>query len=201
MYPLHTWGYHGVRDRLNLLIASDLHYEAVVVSAQTVEQVLKRVIRSELSTARKLVAVAGKGPRHLTAAGSLEDIDVSLRHHCKGLDDIKTTWSLVMKGSPAPRLTDLVDKVCGPGSWHRLAAPHHCHFRNSNGVTVRVRYGLFRARHLLVHSPNAPDGDAIRILSHEGVRIALGLLHPGRGIVSAGLRNPLMKAFPFRKVP
>lgn len=59
MYPLVNWTYDQLCERLTLLKANHLYPELVVVSAQLIEQVIKRHIMREMNLQRRHWVVHG----------------------------------------------------------------------------------------------------------------------------------------------
>ena len=209
MYPLWTWKREGVEQRLQRMLDAELEYEALVASAQVIEQVFKRVIRSELSRRGLQVSKEsepGKG-HTLVVAKDRNTLDASLSDHCQSFQAIRSMWPKAMEMTPCPKLPALVDAVCGKSAWTALTFPRA--FTPGRPLVIRagdgdrgdgsprLRCGLFPARHRIVHGVNGLSEFTVKALAPFGMRSALALLHPTSGLVAHGLRDPLIRCCPM----
>ena len=196
MYPLYTWKFDELEARLADLLAHGFHQEAAVAAAQTIEQALKRVLRSWMAEHR--LGVQGRaGSRTGRVISSKKELDKDVKAHLASMDGIQECWKLLVSKSSGPQLQSVVKTVAGKASWTGLTSNGPCSVQTAT-ARVRVPYGLFPLRHRLVHGTHSPDKAAIVALAEFGVRTTTDLLHPDNGITTCGLRDPFSKVFAFR---
>ena len=210
MYPLCNWGHAGVRQRFMRLLHDGFEHEALLVSVQVIEQILKRVLRSELASQGIRFPLEKKGKLLLVEAKSLNEIDDLIAVRAQSLSTVKEAWSLVFKGREQRDLRKIIDAIAGKNSshclfermkiaetaWHKTIAEHAALIeRGERGLIC----GLSAMRHKLVHAPNAPDRFSVEALAPFGVHLATSLIDRQEGLVAFGIRDPLLRCQSFNK--
>lgn len=189
MYPFLGWPHSELVDRLGRLIDDGYEIEAVVASAQTIEQGLKRIIVREMNTSRRGVKRAN-GTLSIVRLNSTDDRNRAVR--ClASLHGIDVAWSLLFAGRDYADLSKTVDSAAGTGSWPLLSTKDPVIQPRLSGVTC---IGLFELRHRLVHGWHLPPKHLIGKLAPAG-RDLVNELFGSHGIA------PKVGYDPFTKMP
>jgi len=215
MYPLVEWGHNGISSRLRRLNKNELFYESVVASAQTLEQIIKRILRNELASKGMKIEKEriddGSNKFALTVSTCLADIDKSLAMHCQSINTLqKKPWNLAMNAPRLnPTLSELITITTSQNDWECIVGAKKIEpcrlpdsilntYKASSGQPASIRCGLIAMRHQIVHQPNAPDLATVRALAYFGESLISRILCPKNGIASRGIRDPLKRCSRFR---
>ena len=212
MYPLVTWSKDKIVDRIDSLNRNEFYYESVVASAQTVERLLKRTIRSELaSRGQTLHHIDGTLKLKLVKAETLSDIEASMKKHCQSVDAMKgSPWRLAVKPKIGLSMAEVIDSVAGANAWqtymsNKTLRRYSLHISVLTAMDhpispdVAVPFGLNSLRHRLVHAANAIDINLVRHHAGFGKHLVEALLDPDCGLTSLNLRDP-QKATRMKKI-
>ena len=181
MYPLCSWTYSELCQRIELLEQHQLKHELVIASAQTLEQVFKRIVKQYMTKERKGYAPdpENEGKWGVIDLQTADQRDEILREHFQSMKRIKSTWSKLLKGQGIQPLATIIDQVCGNGTWQGLMsnkkitiAPH----------TRVCPSGLFVLRHKLVHGVHAPSEFHLGVMAAFGAGVVKKIMHPETGI-------------------
>ncbi len=201
IYPLYTWSYKKLCQRLDLLLAHEFFNEAVVASTQTLEQAIKRVIKQRMTICRqgfKWAKSSSKKNLRIVPINSTSERDASV-HMLHSLALIEEAWrKLVASRSRKLRLGNVVNSVAGPRTWTIISNKGKVKVPIDKDI-VECRYGLFELRHLLVHGTHSPPFKNIKTLAHWGVETTKTLLDPSKGFAREIGWDPLKRISPFRK--
>lgn len=197
MYPLFSWTYPDICRRLDKLIQQDFHNEAVVACAQTIEQIIKRIMQQHMSLSR-LGFTKKPEKLKLIKINTKEERDNGLKR-LQGLDDMKEAWKLLISDKAALLgLPELMNAVAGSTTWEIIYNRNPVKVVVSNG-NFQCSSGLFRLRHKLVHGTSSPPKEDIKVLAEWGTETIKRLLDPVNGISSYIGWNPQHRISPLRK--
>lgn len=190
MYPLTHWTHEALLDRLDRLIEADFHHEAVIGSAQVLEQGIKRVLRSYM-VEHRLYVPPKCHTRHDGATN--QHIMTCLRKRGATVKKLGELWEIVVVPDGPPQLRELF----GQPVWDALIA--------SGPVQVPIKsvreqhpYGLMKLRHFLVHGTASPPRRTVERLSLFG-REAVQATLAESVWTSEGLRSPYRRMFAYRQ--
>jgi hypothetical protein len=183
MYPLCKWKNIGVVKRLRTLIDNEFYYEAVVVSTQILEQLIKRIIISKLIEIKKKI-----GETNLITAYSKNDVEHSVMRHCQSIQEMKKIWSLMEKENYFTiKLDEIFNKYCNPTAWMNIVSQKfqmneyvqadiskEFEFPNINNKVGK--FGLIKTRNDIVHGINAHMLEDTRVLSYFGYVVVKKLI-------------------------
>jgi hypothetical protein len=197
MYPLFSWTYPNLCDRLDNLIKHGFYSEAAVACAQTIEQIIKRIINQHMNLLR-LGVLKEKNKLKLTPINTIKERDAGLRL-LQGISDLKKAWRLLLSGKEKlPPLDTIMNGIAGPNAWTILYSQKPVKVPVSS-VNIKCKFGLFFLRHKLVHGTYSPRKEDIEALAEWVTETIKRLLDPINGVSSRIGWNPQHKISPFRK--
>lgn len=179
MYPLVNWSYDQLYERLHLLQTHHLYPELVVVSAQIIEQVIKRHIMREMNLQRPHWDIKTQQWQPLT---SPKQRDQALRY-LAGVETWKKAWrQLLHEQKRFPPLDQAFSQVVGLSAWSIFKNKDHLPRLPGQTQTDKPpRYGLLACRHCIVHGTHSPRSHDLELLGVWGVQAITRILCPDHG--------------------
>jgi hypothetical protein len=177
MYPMVSWGYQPLIDRLNRLLQADLLFEAVFATCATHEQCFKRLVRGELTRQRQTIRQENWS-LVLRDASTAKDLDDGMRL-LQGIKDIKDGWKLTFAGYPVTTLPTAVNRA--NGVWHNVPP-------------------LFKIRNRLAHGTASPGREDLRRNASDGIENLTRILNPASGLGTLGMGDPFARLPNIRHV-
>ena len=199
MYPLYSWSYDEICARFDKLLANHLHIEAIVASSQTLEQILKRVLKQWMTVEKIGYQKKNCAGQKIVSIAKKEERDEILRT-LQGIDDIRLAWNAtVANGNGAFRLDEILNQVVGPNSWSILTSKSPVVVpAKGRGKAQQCSFGLFPLRHQLVHGTHSPPKSDIEVFGIWSVIAVKKLLDPDSGLGGLLGWNPQSRISPFR---
>lgn len=179
MYPLTTWNYEELCRRIDRLRENDLHAELVVVTAQLIEQVIKRHLAREINLQRQYW-----DPRRSdwTPIHTSSQRDAVLRHWQEPAT-WKPAWhKLLHERHGHPPIDQAFDLAVGSNAWAILIGAGNKIFLPGQADNDQPpRHGLRYCRHQLVHGIHSPPINDMTLLGKWGAEAVKRLLDPETG--------------------
>jgi len=187
MYPIVSWERSKVIGRIERLVSQGFQYEAVIASAQTIEQIFKRCIKYKMNTTRKMIKLEmGKFKKKLVTIENSKDRNKCLRH-LSDITDLKSAWNLYFEKESNLHINDIICSYY-PNGWALLVTdkqPKGKSIKTSfKGEPIKLHFGLFGLRHHLIHSTHGIKEADVPFLAEFGVRIVTSLLDSEVGLES-----------------
>lgn len=199
MYPLYSWTYEEICARYEKLLENDLYIEAIVASAQTIEQITKRILKQWMTVERLGYQKRNANGQKVVSIELKKDRDAILKS-LQGIIDIKLAWNaIVARDQNSLRLDKLTDQVVGPNSWCILTSNKKIRVTAGIGIKRDCSVGLFQIRHQLVHGTHAPPKSDIEVLGNWGAEAVVRILDPARGFGGYLEWDPQSRIRPFRE--
>lgn len=203
MYPLTSWSYEQLCQRLDTLIDHGLHAEAVVGSCQVAEQVILRVLVRAINQRRKIWDVKGRALIDVAGASHRDEL---LKLY-QGPEHWKTARGKMVASESLhiPLLADafnsVVDhcKATSVAPWEVFQAKTYLQ-ASSSDPSHPLRYSLRKCRHSLVHGLHSPPARELEILGSWGCQMAKNLLHPTKGWPATLGWNPQSRLPALRRI-
>jgi hypothetical protein len=179
MYPLVNWTYDQLCERLTLLKTHHLYPELVVVSAQLIEQVIKRHIMREMNLQRRHWDLYTKQWIPLTSPNERDEALRSLG----GVQRWKTAWNKLLKEQKGlPQLDEAFHQVVGRSAWEIFSKQTQVpRLPGQTQSDNPPRYGLLACRHRIVHGAHSPQSNEIECLGVWGAEAITRILCPDQG--------------------
>lgn len=179
MYPLVYWSYVQLCERLKLLHTHHLYPELVVVTAQLIEQVIKRHIMREMNLQRQHW---NKRTKQWEPLASPTERDQALRN-LGGVKEWQKAWrKLLHEQKTQPPLDQAFNEIVGQSAWLMFRnqtqvprLPDQTHHDNP------PRYGLLACRHYIVHGTHSPRSHELQLLGVWGKAAITRILCPNHG--------------------
>ena len=196
MYPIYTWTYEQLCSRLDSLISHEFYHESVIASAQTIEQIIRRILKQYMTRYKKGF-LPENGKFILVPINSKEQRDEILKSRIRGLSDMKKGWNKLVADKVELRLPNIINSIIGENSWAILNARTEISIPY-NEQRVQVTCGLFTLRHRIIHGTHSSSSNDTRMQAIWGVQAVKKLLHPESGISSRIGWDPQQRISPFR---
>ena len=180
MYPLISWNYSKLCRRLDKLIKYELYNESVIASSQTIEQILRRILKQYMTKLRKAYDFNSKTYLNSTSAS---ERDYYLKCY-SNITQIKRAWNKILRDQyNILGLPIVIQNILGDNTWSILTKNTHVYIQDEiKSDTIECKYGLLPLRHLLVHGTVSPPKHEIEVLGQWGIKSVKKLLHPDNGV-------------------
>lgn len=196
MYPFVAWGRDETRRRLQALLSAGLYHEAVVVSAQMFEQLIRRYLMYGLTTQGLAWDVKEEC---LVRIVDRCDCGGHLRSYT-GAPQLAKAWrELYTKKLGKPTLPDAIAQSIGEHAWNILTSKSGVTVRSEDSPSTHCSHGLWELKQQIVDGAYSPAAKDVGCLAFWGVEALSKALDPNNGLPSIIGWDYTGRMPPFRK--